>query len=195
MKINEKRQQSPSYRNIKDKILKKSKALYRNVTKDERQNLQNAGNGMIFLQKDARNTPEVQGSSIDLVVTSPPFLNVVNYYKDSWLRCWFNSIDISINEKITVLSSLRKWTEFMFLHFRELYRILKKEGWICFEVGEINKGKIKLEESIILVGIDAGFTCKGVLIIQQSFSKTSNIWGIKNNNSGTNTNRIVLFQK
>ena len=195
MKINEKRQQSPSYRNIKDKILKKSKALYRGVTEDERQSLQNAGKSAIFLQKDARNTPEIRSSSIDLVVTSPPFLNVVDYYKDNWLRCWFNSLDIIINEKITVLRSIRKWTEFMFLHFRELYRILKKEGWICLEVGEINKEKIKLEESIIPVGIDVGFTCKGVLINQQSFSKTSNIWGIKNNNSGTNTNRIVLFQK
>jgi hypothetical protein len=29
----------------------------------------------------------------------------------------------------------------------------------------------------------------------QEFTKTSNIWGINNNTRGTNTNRIVLFNK
>ena len=33
------------------------------------------------------------------------------------------------------------------------------------------------------------------LINKQSFTKTSNAWGIKNNSKGTNTNRVVIFQK
>ncbi|GAG78686.1 unnamed protein product, partial [marine sediment metagenome] len=34
-----------------------------------------------------------------------------------------------------------------------------------------------------------------IVINEQDFTKTSNIWGIKNKESGTNTNRIVLFRK
>jgi len=34
-----------------------------------------------------------------------------------------------------------------------------------------------------------------VLVNQQRFTKTANIWGIRNNERGTNTNRVALFRK
>ena len=45
------------------------------------------------------------------------------------------------------------------------------------------------------LGIAAGFACPCVVINQQHFTKTSNIWGVDNMASGTNTNRIVVFRK
>jgi hypothetical protein len=35
----------------------------------------------------------------------------------------------------------------------------------------------------------------GILINSQEFTKTSNVWGVRNNKHGTNTNRIALFYK
>ena len=77
----------------------------------------------------------------------------------------------------------------------ELYRVTKKGGWVAFEVGEVRRGKIMLDEIVVPLGIKAGFNCVGILVNLQEFTKTSNIWGIKNNKVGTNTNRIVLFNK
>jgi len=54
---------------------------------------------------------------------------------------------------------------------------------------------VKLDEYVFPLGIKAGFNCEGILINRQSFTKTSNIWGIKNMDKGTNTNRIVVFSK
>jgi hypothetical protein len=79
--------------------------------------------------------------------------------------------------------------------FQELYRITRPGGYVAFEVGEVRKRTIRLEEQIVPLGIDAGFCCEGVLINQQIFTKTSNIWGVNNMVSGTNTNRIVIFHK
>ncbi len=79
--------------------------------------------------------------------------------------------------------------------FKELFRITSPGGWVAFEVGEVRNGKINLDEYVIPLGLTAGFGCAGLLINQQTFTKTANIWGIKNNKSGTNTNRIVLFRK
>jgi hypothetical protein len=79
--------------------------------------------------------------------------------------------------------------------FDELHRITKPGGWIAFEVGEVRRGSVKLDEHVVPLGIGAGFHCEGILINQQQFTKTSNIWGIHNNARGTNTNRIVLFRK
>lgn len=35
----------------------------------------------------------------------------------------------------------------------------------------------------------------GVLVNAQAFTKTAHIWGVYNNGKGTNSNRIVLFEK
>lgn len=52
-----------------------------------------------------------------------------------------------------------------------------------------------LDELIIPLAQTVGFEIEKVLINSQSFTKTSNIWGVKNNSLGTNTNRIILMRK
>jgi hypothetical protein len=54
---------------------------------------------------------------------------------------------------------------------------------------------VKLDEHVVPLGIESGFTCAGVMVNSQDFTKTSNIWGVDNMKTGTNTNRIVLFNK
>tara|TARA_Y100001960_G_scaffold222311_1_gene232567 strand:- start:306 stop:563 length:258 start_codon:yes stop_codon:yes gene_type:complete len=79
--------------------------------------------------------------------------------------------------------------------FEELYRITIPEGWVAFEVGEVNNGKLELDEYVVPLGVRSGFDCAGVMVNSQDFTKTSNIWGVNNMKTGTNTNRIVLFNK
>ena len=194
--INSKRNQVPPYRDTHEIILKKTRTLTRNLTVDEREKLRNAGNSGVFLSGDARMTPEIRDDSVQLTVTSPPFLNIVQYSKDNWLRCWFNAIDdIAIGKKITMTHSLDVWVAMITEVFHELFRITRPGGWVAFEVGEVRKGTIRLDEHVIPAGYSAGFRCECILVNQQEFTKTSNIWGIGNNNSGTNTNRIVVFRK
>ena len=102
---------------------------------------------------------------------------------------------ISRPKKITMAKTINDWSHIMAAVFEELYRVTKKGGWLAFEVGEVRNGKIKLEEHIVPLGINAGFSCEAILINRQYFTKTSNIWGIKNNDKGTNSNRIVIFKK
>lgn len=196
VRINKKRQQSPEYRDIKKIILKKTKSLLRNVTKEQKQALNKTGNSALFLTNDASETPEIKSESVQLTVTSPPFLDIVTYAKDNWLRCWFNGMDAErIADGISTPKSITEWSKIMGGAFQELYRITKKQGWVAFEVGEVRKGTIRLDEFVVPLGIDAGFLCEGIVINQQEFTKTSNIWGVSNNTDGTNTNRIVLFRK
>ena len=148
------------------------------------------------MQNDARSVPEILSESVKLTVTSPPFLDIVQYSKDNWLRCWFNNIDSKeIERKITMSKTVERWVNVMGDVFKELYRITKHGGWVAFEVGEVRKGTIKLDEVVVPLGTNAGFNCFGIVINQQEFTKTANIWGVKNNTGGTNTNRIVLFNK
>jgi DNA modification methylase len=195
-KINIKRDQKPEYRDVKAIILKKSRQLMGKLSAKEIDTLKNASKEALFLENDATHTAAIKPDSIDLTVTSPPFLNVVQYSKDNWLRCWFNAIDLkAVEAKITMASTLEEWSTVMGAVLHELYRITKPGGWVAFEVGEVRKGSIKLEDSIIPLGKFCGFLCPGVVVNRQQFTKTANIWGIKNNCCGTNSNRIVLFHK
>ncbi|MCE1246352.1 MAG: site-specific DNA-methyltransferase [Firmicutes bacterium] len=194
--INKKLNQIPEYRNVKDLILKKTETLFKKLTGQERENLKKAGQTAMLLTGEAHKTEDIPDDTVKLTVTSPPFLDVVDYATDNWLRCWFNSIDTDeVTKKITSIRSPEKWADYMQLVFNELYRITSPGGWVAFEVGEVKKGKIKLEEFVIPIGIKAGFECACVLINSQVFTKTSNIWGINNNSKGTNSNRITIFRK
>lgn len=196
IKINIKRKQQPDYRDTKKIIKRKTNSLLRKIKSTEIENLRKAAQTAIFLEKDAGHTHEIADCSVNLTVTSPPFLDVVQYSKDNWLRCWFNGIDtLEIEKKITMSRTVEEWSLVMGQVFHELYRITKPGGWVAFEVGEVRNGKINLEEYVVPLGLTAGFKCLGVIINLQEFTKTSNIWGVKNNNSGTNTNRIALFFK
>lgn len=195
-RINKKRQQIPEYRDTHDIILNKTKSLLRTLSPVEKKDLRRAGKNARLLTGDARSTPGIPDTSVQLTVTSPPFLDIVQYREDNWLRCWFNGLDEkAIGEEITMARTLDEWTGVMGSVFQELYRITRYGGFVAFEVGEVRKGTIRLEEHVIPLGITAGFMCMGVLINKQIFTKTSNIWGVNNMASGTNTNRIVIFQK
>ena len=196
IQINLKRNQSPEYKDTSKIILNKSKQLLRKVSLTESENLLRASKEALILECDASKTNKIPSSSVKLTVTSPPFLNIVNYAQDNWLRAWFNNIDLkTLTEKITMSKNLEEWSDKMRGVFAEIYRVSKKDGIVAFEVGEIKNGKINLEDSIIPIAEESGFNILEIMINSQNFTKTSNIWGISNNQRGTNTNRIVLMQK
>ena len=195
-KINKQRNQKPEYRNLKEIVLKKTKQLIKDINNEHITNLNTVRINSLFLTKDAKNTPEIEDNSVKLTVTSPPFLDVIKYDDDNWLRCWFNNIDSKeIGKNITMSKKLEDWNNVMNDVLKELYRITQPNGYVAFEVGEIKNGKIKLEQEILRLALKNSFSCESILINQQNFTKTSNIWGVKNNSSGTNTNRIVVLKK
>ncbi|MEA3296009.1 MAG: DNA methyltransferase [Patescibacteria group bacterium] len=196
IKINEKRNQKPEYRNVKKLIIRKTISLIKDISILQRKTLKQIHNTAIFLNNDAKETKTIPDNFVQLTVTSPPFLNIVQYAKDNWLRGWFNGINIQeIEKKITMSKTIEQWTDVMQKVFNELYRITKKKGHVAFEVGEVKNGEIKLDEYVVPLGINSGFTPIGIIINNQEFTKTANIWGVKNNNKGTNSNRIVLLKK
>lgn len=195
-RINRLRRQKPGYKDVKFIILKKTRDLTSGLDKNIVEQLKRIGNNANFLNEDAGFTSQIASSAVKLTVTSPPFLDIVNYIDDNWLRCWFNNINSNlVAKKITVNKKLEDWEKIMSSVLIELYRITKKGGFVAFEVGEVKKGKIKLDEHVVPLGLKAGFECPGVIVNLQKFTKTANIWGINNNSIGTNTNRIVIFRK
>ena len=196
LRINARLKQEPEYRDIRALILKKSMQLQGRLSAADRWRLRKAATDALLLSKDACATSDISANSVQLTVTSPPFLDVVQYTRDNWLRCWFNGFDAEkVGSRITMSRTVEDWEVEMAAVFQELYRVTRPGGWVAFEVGEVRRGTVKLDEIVAPIGIYAGFECSAILINAQRFTKTANIWGVKNNSLGTNSNRIVLFQK
>ncbi|MCP5526260.1 MAG: site-specific DNA-methyltransferase [Verrucomicrobiales bacterium] len=193
-RINAKRNQTPPRRDVPELIRRKARKLMKERTAAESQNLRAAAARARFVTGSADATPELPDASVDLVVTSPPFLNAVDYRLDNWLRGWFCGIETD-QLPIWQISSLEKWEAAMERVFIELRRLLKPGGLVAFEVGEVRHGEIRLEEHVAGAAHRAGLTPLAVLINAQEFTKTSNCWGVSNQLRGTNTNRISLLRK
>ena len=188
-KINEARGQVPPRRDVFEIILRKTKALLDAQLP--------AGFGDAeehLLTGPAERTPEILDGSVDLIVTSPPFLDVVDYPMDTWLRCWFAGIDARA-VPITLHRSLADWETFVASCFREFARVLRPGGKIAFEVGEVRAGKVALEHTVLSAAKGLPFEPLAVMINQQVFTKTAQCWGVDNNAKGTNSNRIVVFAR
>ena len=192
-KINQKRKQTPECIDIVPRIIKRSQSLLKNWSGPTLEYQSNDLNPLLTVGP-ANNALEIKPNSAQLVVTSPPFLDVVDYKTDNWMRCWFLGIDSStIN--IRSHNNAEEWQDFIAEVFVDLYRIVRPGGYVAFEVGEVKNGKLLLEELVLPAGVEAGFEPVIIMINDQEFTKTANAWGVENQKKGTNTNRIVVLQK
>jgi hypothetical protein len=193
-KINARLNQIPPRRKVTDCIVKKTRQLLADCDDRLRNHLKQIAKNALLLTASSNTTPQFRNDSVSLVVTSPPFLDIVNYATDNWLRCWFIGIDAA-SVALTVSKKVGDWQQIMTSVFHEMFRILQPNGHVAFEVGEVRGGTIKLEEAVLPCGALAGFEPVLVLINDQKFTKTANCWGVDNNFKGTNTNRVVVFRK
>lgn len=186
-KINERRGQIPPDRDVKKLILRKSRSLLSDGSVPPHPPaLLNTGS--------AHATSTIDTASVQLVVTSPPFLDIVQYAEDNWLRSWFAGIDaasVCIAHHRTQVA----WQEMVRETLVELGRVVKPGGHVAFEVGEVRNRKVLLERLVWDAAEGLPFDRLFVMVNQQEFTKTAACWGVKNNTKGTNTNRIIVLQR
>jgi DNA methylase len=94
----------------------------------------------------------IQAGSVDLVVTSPPYLRVVNYGTANWIRLWLlgldevgrdrgagrKTLDAALDHRHTYSS----YKDFLLRTFRGVRRVLKQQGIAVFVIGDVaDRGK------------------------------------------------------
>lgn len=197
--INQKRGQRAEYRAIAPRIIRKAAQALRDSFTSEFFGVSALNR---FTIADARSLVGIPTDSVDLVVTSPPFLDKVDYVTDNWLECWFAGVKMEqFADNVMMCRSLEQWRGFIVDVLRELARITKPGGFIVIEVGEVetSSGMIYLDEVVAEAGIEASsgrkrLIVEEVLINQQSFTKLANCFNVDNNKKGTNTNRLVVMR-
>ena len=198
-KNNLRRGEEPVYKPIKSRIVSKMKRDLQDPLPDHFHSVSRKNR---FLCHDSRELKGVPTSSVDLIVTSPPFLDKVDYLGDNWMRAWFLGLEEEMNDlTLGIFKQPGQWAGFMEDSMKEMARVLKPGGKAVIEVGEVQKGKdlIHLEDLLISklpMKVRSGvLEAKELYINRQKFTKLANCWDVTNNSKGTNTNRCLVLEK
>ena len=186
---NARRNQKPEYRDVAGLILRKTRSLLRDV-----QHQAPTGQNRGFFRQPVGTPFAYDGPPVSLAVTSPPFMNIVNYKADNWMRCWFAGIDPDA-VGITQTGKLDAWKTLVRGALDNVAAISRCGGVFAFEVGEIRNGSLLLDQVVVDVVRETAWEPVCVVVNKQVFTKTSNTWGIDNNRAGTNSNRIVVMRR
>jgi hypothetical protein len=187
LRINARRKQVPPERDIPTLILRKSAQLLKHGAPPPHP-------AATLATAPATALRHVPDGSVTLVVTSPPFLDVVQYVHDNALRGWFAGIDVAAVD-IAMHRTEAAWEAMVRATLAELARVVRPGGHVAFEVGEVRRGTLLLERSVWRAADGLPFARLAVMVNAQAFTKTANCWGVANNAKGTNSNRIVLLRR
>jgi len=119
---------------------------------------------------DARNLEKLQDESIDLILTHPPYLNIVGYNKEK------TEGDLSGTKK------LEEYLKMLRDVLKECYRVLKKGKVFGILVGDTRSERhyIPITTYALLLALDVGFVLKEEVIkVQHKMKTTREVWNKK----------------
>lgn len=135
--------------------------------------------------------------TVDLVLTSPPYLGVVNYAKQNWIRTWFlNEDPEEVSSRLDDDLSLTEWLSFMEKSLLSLMPLMRPNGTAVFIIGDVAKSNsiVALAREFCHMVQEKGFF-KNIWYISDSvgeLDKTTRIWG-ETKGKATAIDRIVVL--
>ncbi|MBN1538480.1 MAG: hypothetical protein JW908_17220 [Anaerolineales bacterium] len=115
---------------------------------------------------DARNLYQYQDNSVDLIITHPPYANIVQYSKNQ------------IIGDLSNLSSIPKFFDELFIISKELFRVLKEDHYCAILIGDTRKAQhyIPLSYYLLRIFLKSKFILKEEIIKAQHNCVYSKRW-------------------
>jgi site-specific DNA-methyltransferase (adenine-specific) len=149
----------------------------------------------------------IASGSVDLVLTSPPYLRVVNYGTSNWIRLWWLNLDEvsrnagvgrrKLDAKLDHAHNYESYAEFIRRTLKGVRRVLAKTGVAVLVVGDVatpGRDSIPLAKKVWdEVGAATGLQLTD--LIEDSLpvqNKVSRIWGETRGNATDRDCALVL---
>jgi len=115
---------------------------------------------------DARYLSHLEDNSFDLVLTHPPYMNIIRYS------------DGKIEGDLSNIASLPKFCDEIEKIAKELFRVLKPDKYCAILIGDTRKGKhfVPLAYYVMQRFLKVGFVLKEDIIKVQHHCKTTQYW-------------------
>lgn len=115
---------------------------------------------------DARDLSFLKDDSFDLILTHPPYMNIIKYSEGQ------------IAEDLSNIGSLPKFCDEIEIIAKELFRVLKPNKYCAILIGQTRKGKhmVPLAFNVMTRFLKAGFILKEDIIKVQHHCKFTERW-------------------
>ena len=133
VRLNAKRHQTPDYRSVLPRILKKTAAATRDGIPSVLRRM--AALGKVFVT-DVRDLDQLSSGGVDLVVTAPPIPGRAVDRSGFWLRFWFAGLSGKSFEGPPAAVSLTEWNRFMVETLNRLAQVVRSGGRVALIVSE-----------------------------------------------------------
>jgi site-specific DNA-methyltransferase (adenine-specific) len=152
--------------------------------------------------QDARNMTKIKKSSVDLIITSPPYTRVIRSGKFNWIRLWFLDYDgKEVDQKLFFSESISKYSVFMSEALIEMKRVLKPRGNAVLVIGDVKDRESNKRFNLAKIiwkkcAQPLGFKLLEPIMIDKisDDTKVSKIWGEKRGDA-TKIDRILILEK
>lgn len=148
-------------------------------------------------QQDATQPLTLGGNQPQLVLTSPPYLQVIKYGKYNWVRLWFLGEDVKdVDAALTSTSSLSRYLEFMTEVLDRLRSSLADDAFVALVIGDVRRGdeQVNLASAVAeQVALPAGWHSHGIVVDRlPTEHKVSRIWKTQPGRA-TKVDRVLLL--
>jgi DNA modification methylase len=118
---------------------------------------------------DARYLNEISEGSIDFIATHPPYANIIKYTKKT---------NANASDDLSSVPTLESFYNEMAIVAKELYRILKKDGYCAILIGDTRRKKhqIPISFNVLNLFLNNGFILKESIIKLQHNTSTEGMW-------------------
>lgn len=152
----------------------------------------------IFLQDSTKENRYIKNESVSLVITSPPYLNIVNYTTSNWLKLWLLGYDRSnLSKEIKLSDNLKfdNYVEFIKKYLNSISMKIKKSGKVCIIVGDIfNRSLIEEVWNQIKLDVPYNFVS---LYIDNKYAQNRKVTNMLQSKTGraTKVEKVLVLEK
>ena len=154
--------------------------------------------GKIYNYNATNKNPHIKNNSIDLVVTSPPYLSIVNYTNSNWLKLWILGYERKkLNNQIKLTDNLKykEYIVFIKKFLNNIYFKLKKGAKVCLIVGDVHGKKLiesvwkEIQHEVKYIFLE--------LYYDKSYSQNRKITNMLNSKKGkaTRIEKVLVLEK
>lgn len=121
-----------TYRDLESRIYKKIKRVYKRIPTIDDTLIRTCE------QKNVLNI-DLPKDSIDTIITSPPYMDTLDYYRDNRVRLWFCGIEYKNKELYPNPKNVNEFKKLVSNMLTIFNNILKSDGKCILVIGDVNK--------------------------------------------------------
>ena len=129
----------------------------------------------------------------DALITSPPYMNTLDYGRDNRLRLWFINPEYNKPLDVPATKSRGAFEHAIQILARKVEQGLNQQGYCVLVVGEQAKGKVQYLSSIILALFEKH--APSLSLQQVIVDKIPDVRRARRNYKGTKNEHILIFRK